>query len=65
MAYAIEQDWWFDAEIVLGEHVGKRVFLLSIPLYLSDDEIFSFKFKRKRTHREFYVRLLKPVPPVT
>src|SRR5438105_9332610 len=37
-----------DAEIVLGEHAGKRVFLPRIPLCLSDDEMFPFKFKRKQ-----------------
>jgi ATP-dependent DNA helicase PIF1 len=35
-----------DAEIVLGQHAGKRVFLPRIPLCPSDDEIFPFKFKR-------------------
>ncbi|XP_062199928.1 uncharacterized protein LOC133902352 [Phragmites australis] len=42
-----------DAEIVLGQHVGKRVFLPRIPLCSSDDEIFPFQFKRK----QFPVRL--------
>ena len=37
-----------DAEIVLGEHAGKRVFLPRIPLCPSDDEMFPFKFKRKQ-----------------
>jgi ATP-dependent DNA helicase PIF1 len=35
-----------DAEIVLGQHGGKRVFLPRIPLCPYDDEIFPFKFKR-------------------
>jgi hypothetical protein len=34
-----------DAEIVLGQHAGKRVFLPCIPLCPSDDEMFSFRFK--------------------
>ncbi|KAL6634793.1 hypothetical protein ACP70R_027464 [Stipagrostis hirtigluma subsp. patula] len=42
-----------DAEIVLGQHAGKRVFLPRIPLCPSDDEMFPFKFKRK----QFPVRL--------
>ncbi|XP_062228527.1 uncharacterized protein LOC133926554 [Phragmites australis] len=42
-----------DAEIVLGQHVGKRVFLPRIPLCPSDDEMFPFQFKRK----QFPVRL--------
>ena len=37
-----------DAEIVLGEHAGKIVFLPRIPLCPSDDEMFPFKFKRKQ-----------------
>jgi ATP-dependent DNA helicase PIF1 len=41
------------AEIVLGQHAGKRVFLPRIPLYPSDDEIFLFQFKRK----QFPIRL--------
>jgi ATP-dependent DNA helicase PIF1 len=36
-----------DAEIVVGEHAGKRIFLLRIPLCPSDDNMFSFKMKRK------------------
>ena len=36
-----------DGEIVLGQHVGKRVFLPRIPLCPSDDEMFPFQFKRK------------------
>ncbi|XP_034603417.1 uncharacterized protein [Setaria viridis] len=36
-----------DAEIVLGQHAGKRVFLPRIPLCPSDDEMFPFQFKRK------------------
>ena len=42
-----------DAEIVLGQHVGKRVFLPRIPLCPSDDEMFPFQFKRK----QFPIRL--------
>jgi len=37
-----------DAEIVLGQHAGKRVFLPRIPLCPSDDEMFPFQFKRKQ-----------------
>ncbi|WVZ63174.1 hypothetical protein U9M48_012829 [Paspalum notatum var. saurae] len=42
-----------DAEIVLGQHAGKRIFLPRLPLYPSDDEMFPFQFKRK----QFPVRL--------
>lgn len=42
-----------DAEIILGQHAGKRVFLPRIPLCPSDDEMFPFRFKRK----QFPVRL--------
>ncbi|WVZ76928.1 hypothetical protein U9M48_024846 [Paspalum notatum var. saurae] len=42
-----------DAEIVLGQHAGKRIFLPRIPLCASDDEMFPFQFKRK----QFPVRL--------
>ncbi|PWZ05548.1 ATP-dependent DNA helicase PIF1 [Zea mays] len=42
-----------DAEIVLGQHVGKRIFLPRIPLCPSDEEMFPFQFKRKK----FPVRL--------
>jgi hypothetical protein len=42
-----------DAEIVLGQHSGTRVFLPPIPLCPSDDEMFPFRFKRK----QFPVRL--------
>ena len=42
-----------DAEIVLGQHAGQRVFLPRIPLCPSDDEMFPFKFKRK----QFPIRL--------
>ena len=42
-----------DAEIVLGQHAGKRVFLPRIPLCPSDDEMFPFQFKRK----QFSIRL--------
>ncbi|WVZ76660.1 hypothetical protein U9M48_024616 [Paspalum notatum var. saurae] len=37
-----------DAEIVLGQHARKRVFLPRIPLCPSDDEMFPFRFKRKQ-----------------
>jgi hypothetical protein len=37
-----------DAEIVQGQHFGKRVFLPRIPLCPSDDEMFPFRFKRKQ-----------------
>jgi hypothetical protein len=36
-----------DAEIMLGQHAKKRVFLPRIPLCPSDDEMFPFQFKRK------------------
>jgi ATP-dependent DNA helicase PIF1 len=36
-----------DTEIVIGEHVGKRVFIPMISLCISDDDMFSFKMKRK------------------
>jgi hypothetical protein len=36
-----------DAEIVVGQHAGKRVFLPRIPLCSSDNEMFPFQFKRK------------------
>jgi len=42
-----------DAEIVLGQHAGKRVFLPRIPLCPFDDEMFPFQFKRK----QFLIRL--------
>jgi ATP-dependent DNA helicase PIF1 len=42
-----------DAEIVLGKHAGKRVFLPRIPLCPSDDEMFPFQFKRN----QFPIRL--------
>jgi hypothetical protein len=42
-----------DAEIVVGQHAGQRVFLPRIPLCPSDDEMFPFKFKRK----QFPIRL--------
>ncbi|XP_062232985.1 uncharacterized protein LOC133930365 [Phragmites australis] len=42
-----------DAEIMLGQHAGKRIFLPRIPLCPSDDEMFPFQFKRK----QFPVRL--------
>jgi ATP-dependent DNA helicase PIF1 len=37
-----------DAEIMLGQHAEKRVFLPRIPLCLSDNEMFPFQFKRKQ-----------------
>ena len=36
-----------DAEIVVGQHAGKRVFLPRIPLCPSEDNMFPFKLKRK------------------
>ncbi|KAL6592973.1 hypothetical protein ACP70R_049269 [Stipagrostis hirtigluma subsp. patula] len=42
-----------DAEIVVGQHAGKRVYLPRIPLCPSDDEMFPFQFKRK----QFPIRL--------
>ena len=42
-----------DAEIVVGQHSGMRVFLPRIPLCPSDDDMFPFSFKRK----QFPVRL--------
>ena len=42
-----------NAEIVLSQHAGKRVFLPRIPLCPSDDEMFPFQFKRK----QFPIRL--------
>jgi ATP-dependent DNA helicase PIF1 len=42
-----------DAEIVLGQHARKRVFLPRIPFCPSDDEMFPFQFKRK----QFPIRL--------
>uniref|UniRef100_K4AMU8 ATP-dependent DNA helicase n=1 Tax=Setaria italica TaxID=4555 RepID=K4AMU8_SETIT len=42
-----------DAEIVLGQHAGKRVFLPRILLCPSDDEMSPFQFKRK----QFPIRL--------
>jgi ATP-dependent DNA helicase PIF1 len=42
-----------DAEIVLGQHAGKRVFLPWIPFCPSDDQMFPFQFKRK----QFPIRL--------
>ncbi|AQK55656.1 hypothetical protein ZEAMMB73_Zm00001d051971 [Zea mays] len=42
-----------DAEIVLGQHAGMRMFLPRIPLCPSDDEMFPFQFKRK----QFPIRL--------
>jgi len=42
-----------DAQIVGGQHVGKRVFIPRIPMAPSDDMSLPFKFKRK----QFPVRL--------
>jgi ATP-dependent DNA helicase PIF1 len=42
-----------DAETVLGQHAGKRVFLPQIPLCPSDDQLFPFQLKRK----QFTIRL--------
>uniref|UniRef100_A0A0A9ASL3 DNA helicase Pif1-like 2B domain-containing protein n=1 Tax=Arundo donax TaxID=35708 RepID=A0A0A9ASL3_ARUDO len=42
-----------DAEIIVGQHAEKRIFLPRIPLCPSDDEMFPFQFKRKK----FPVRL--------
>ncbi|KAL4583163.1 hypothetical protein LXL04_007729 [Taraxacum kok-saghyz] len=41
------------AEIAVGHHAGKRVFLPRIPLCLSADDMFPFKLKRK----QFPIRL--------
>jgi hypothetical protein len=37
-----------DAESVLGQHSGMRVFLPRIPFCPSDDDMFPFRFKRKQ-----------------
>jgi ATP-dependent DNA helicase PIF1 len=42
-----------DAEIVLGQHAGKRVLLPWTPLCPSEDQMFPFQFKRK----QFPIRL--------
>ncbi|KAL4579746.1 hypothetical protein LXL04_015911 [Taraxacum kok-saghyz] len=42
-----------DAEITVGHHAGKRVFLPRIPLCPSADDMFPFKLKRK----QFPIRL--------
>ncbi|KAI3725247.1 hypothetical protein L1987_65028 [Smallanthus sonchifolius] len=42
-----------DAEIAVGQHIGKRVFLPRIPLTLSEDDMFPFKLKGK----QFPIRL--------
>ncbi|XP_023734550.1 uncharacterized protein LOC111882412 [Lactuca sativa] len=42
-----------DAEIAVGQHAGKRIFLPKIPLCPSDDDMFPFKLKRK----QFPIRL--------
>ena len=47
------QDNVIDAEIIGGQHAGKRVFLPRIPLYPSEDDVLPFKFKRK----QFPIRL--------
>jgi hypothetical protein len=47
------QDNAIDAEIVGGQHVGKRVFIPRIPLSPSEDISLSFKLKRK----QFPIRL--------
>lgn len=47
------QDNAIDAEIVGGQHVGKRVFIPRLPLSPSDDISLPSKFKRK----QFPVRL--------
>jgi hypothetical protein len=36
-----------DAEIMVGDHTEKQIFLPRIPLCPSDNEMFPFKFKRK------------------
>jgi ATP-dependent exoDNAse (exonuclease V) alpha subunit len=46
-----------DAEIMVGDHAGKRIFLPRIPLCPSDDEMFPFQFKRK----QFPIRLSFPM----
>ncbi|KAL6847111.1 hypothetical protein ACP4OV_022964 [Aristida adscensionis] len=47
------QDNAIDAEIVGGQHAGKRVFIPRIPLSPSDDNSLPIKFKRK----QFPIRL--------
>jgi ATP-dependent DNA helicase PIF1 len=47
------QDNVIDAEIIGGQHSGKRVFLPRIPLYPSEDDVLPFKFTRK----QFPIRL--------
>ena len=47
------QDNAIDAEIVIGQHVGKKVFIPRIPLSPSEDLSLLFKFKRK----QFPIRL--------
>ncbi|XP_021991141.1 ATP-dependent DNA helicase PIF1-like [Helianthus annuus] len=42
-----------DAEIAIGDHKGKRVFLPRIPMCLSEDDMLPFKLKRK----QFPIRL--------
>ncbi|KAI3735759.1 hypothetical protein L6452_15271 [Arctium lappa] len=42
-----------DAEIAVGQHTGKRVFLPRIPLCPSEDDMFPLKLKRK----QFPIRL--------
>ncbi|XP_066396421.1 uncharacterized protein [Miscanthus floridulus] len=47
------QDNAIDAEIVVGHHARKRMFIPRLPLFPSDDISLPFKFKRK----QFLVRL--------
>ena len=47
------QDNAIDAEIVGGQHAGKRVFIPRIPMSPSDDISLPFKLKRK----QFPIRL--------
>ena len=35
-------------EIAMGQHIGKHVFIPHIPLSLTNDEGYLFKFKRKQ-----------------
>jgi ATP-dependent DNA helicase PIF1 len=42
-----------DAEIAVGQHAGKRVFVPRIPLCPSESDMFPFKLKRN----QFHVRL--------
>ena len=49
MDYVTTRDWYnvIDAEIVVGQYDGKRVFLAVIPLCLHEDGMFPFKLKWK------------------